>query len=214
LDELERFVDASLWVRDEPQTALALAQALFLVDRTDEAVPLLEFAAEAPDFAPDAKLLLAQMRYDAIQQRLRSEFIPEIGLDDDVKAELEACAELVQDAIERQGEGERGSRFLDALAGSAGIKVLLGEEDEARAALTDVLSANPEHPIALRNMGLLSIRDTPEKAVGLLQKAAVHFPDDHVLRLAQANALTRSGDPDKAIQHLRQLGEFEGNAEL
>jgi tetratricopeptide (TPR) repeat protein len=86
-------------------------------------------------------------------------------------------------------------RLAEALAAHRG-----GRPDAAEQGYRAVLAEDPDQPIALHLLGVLTMTTgRPAEAVGLLRRALVERGDDVETRLAYANALAASGERAEAI---------------
>jgi tetratricopeptide (TPR) repeat protein len=79
-----------------------------------------------------------------------------------------------------------------------------GEIESARRAYESILSASPDHPKALNNLGvLLASEGTMEKAEDLFRKAVRNAPEDEDAQFNLVRALAELGRYDEAMNHLQ-----------
>lgn len=85
-----------------------------------------------------------------------------------------------------------------------------GAVGQAMQSLEQVLATAPEHPEALRLLGILQRRlQRPTAACDALQRALAQWPDDAQIHGDLAGALLAGGDRTRAVAHWRRACELE-----
>ena len=85
---------------------------------------------------------------------------------------------------------------------------------EAREKLERALELNPRYPFHYRDLALITMRDDPEKAIGLLEKAVELYPNSLELNLKLGEALSGTGQNERAKEVLSHAVRCESqNAE-
>ncbi len=153
-----RAMNEEEWVQEDAAVSLGVGRALLAAGQLDIAVEALRRAVAIDAESVPARLGLAQALFALGRHRIREERTLPWESSPDKAALVEAEAWLSA-AIERLESFDDRTILHDALAGRAGVRALLGRSAEAVADADRVLSENPSHPVALRNRGILYLRE-------------------------------------------------------
>ncbi|MGC8794904.1 MAG: tetratricopeptide repeat protein [Bryobacteraceae bacterium] len=190
------------------EAELNLGILLLRRKRADEAIPHLESAVRQKPEAARARLhlglaLLETGRYEQAQQALQEAVKLEPG---SALAHLGLARALARrDRIEEAAPhfrkaAELDASFQDALAELAALYEAKGKREEAIA----LYARFPENPGARERLGQLLLEaGHPQEAIPHLEWAVTHSPT-RANRTALAIAYSRSGQPDKALEQMRQ----------
>ena len=203
-ERLEELVSTEGWIVSDPQCSLVLARVRVLQSRFEEAITLCRSLVETDPEDPDALLALSECLLHFVQSNS-----PLVGFSDDTFEKLREAEFLAAKAIEFLRRTELKIRCREALIIRACACALLGQTDDAIGDLDEVLEADPTHPEALYNKGLLLLQDNQPSAA----RAALKSIQDSVRRadaiLPLADACLAAGDEVSAIDLLRDGIELD-----
>lgn len=112
-----------------------------------------------------------------------------------------------------EGVTEPSDRSRDVKVQLARMLQGQGDEEGARAQITDVLAQNPAHPGALKIQAAWDIEtDNTDNAVLSLRSVLDQQPQDAEAMTLMANAYWRAGEPELARDYLSQAAQASGNA--
>lgn len=92
-----------------------------------------------------------------------------------------------------------------------------GHVQGAKAALSRALEIDPQNAYALRNLGALLVKESPEEALPILAQAARLMPEDQAAQFAHAQCLLelgRTGEADPIFVEAIQLSPLSDIAEV
>jgi tetratricopeptide (TPR) repeat protein len=192
---------------DASEICAAYVNGFYLMNRYPDALRLIEpwiadFPNEPQAFLMRGKILRALQNFKAAETDLRRAF--ELAPHDGaagcelagVLLDLKQPAEALEVYRRCDGAGTVRARVR---IGQAECLRMLGESDQARAILQDLLAAEPRPAEAIFELGQLELEAGHyEAAVRALQEAHRKLPRDLKIRYALANALRSAGQTREA----------------
>lgn len=172
LADLDALVDENAWIRQSPQCLGMLGQLRLEQGRWEEAESLLRDALRLGSDNPHVHQALATTIYVSVQRAINED--PPLhndGIPKDTLFRLEEAERQISIAVDHFSVYEDRSDYYDALASRAGLRSLVGRDEDALRDCETVLVEDPDHPIALHNKALLLLRmEGEDEAIDILER--------------------------------------------
>jgi putative PEP-CTERM system TPR-repeat lipoprotein len=212
--EAEPYLKAIADSSTDPAPTIALADYYIAVQRTDEAVALLNKVAGISGAHVDAKVRLAGIEYGRKKTVEAHKTIDEVLANDPheprallVKARFLIAERKIDEAIAKARDAVTADpRSVPAHYMLAGLYTTKNNNDEAIKEYNEVLKLNPRATAAQLQLSRLQmLKGASGPAVQLAEQAVGNQPDNPVARLILARSLMGKGELARAETELKAL---------